>query len=129
MNQERSREAEIRKQEHAKKLKELQRRKENLQQLKEDLYSLFSATNPQKRGKDLETVLNGYFKEFQILIKENFTRTGEPGEGIIEQIDGITILKNILPGFICCRHLRRTSLLKPKLLRKAASRKAASLKP
>lgn len=94
MNQERSREAEIRKQEHAKKLKELQRRKENLQQLKEDLYSLFSATNPQKRGKDLETVLNGYFKEYQILIKENFTRTGEAGEGIIEQIDGIIDIDN-----------------------------------
>lgn len=55
---------------------------------------MFSDINPQKRGKDLEKVLNDYFKEYEILVREDFKRTGEVGDGIIEQIDGIIDLDN-----------------------------------
>lgn len=96
MNQERVRETEIRKKEYIAKMKELQKHKANLQDLKNDLYALFNETNAQKRGKDLEKVLNGYFREHQILVKEDFKRTGEQGEGIIEQIDGIIDVDNTI---------------------------------
>lgn len=94
MNQERLREAEKRKQEYTAKIEQIQKRKANLQTLKSELFSLFAETNAQKRGKDLEKVLNGYFREYEISVKEDFKRTGEQGEGIIEQIDGIIELDN-----------------------------------
>lgn len=96
MNQERDRETEKRRQEHATKIEQIQKRKANLQDLKTELFSLFSETNAQKRGKDLERVLNKYFKEYQMLIVEDFKRIGEQGEGIIEQIDGIIELDNVV---------------------------------
>jgi restriction system protein len=96
MNQERDRETEKRRQEHAAKIEQIQKRKANLQSLKSELFSLFSETNHQKRGKDLERVLNKYFKEYEMLIVEDFKRRGEEGEGIIEQIDGIIELDNSL---------------------------------
>lgn len=94
MNQERRREAEQRKKEYLAKIEQIKKQKANLQNLKNDLFSLFSETNAQKRGKNLEKVLNRYFKEYQISIKEDFMRTGEQGEGVIEQIDGIIELDN-----------------------------------
>ncbi len=96
MNQERDRETDKRRQEHAAKIKKIQERQANLQVLKTELSSLFSETNAQKRGKDLEKVLNKYFKEYELLITEDFKRTGEQGEGIIEQIDGIVELDNTI---------------------------------
>lgn len=89
MNQERLREEERRRQEYVAKIEQIQKHKVNLQKLRNDLFSLFSETNAQKRGKDLEKVLNGYFKEYEISVKEDFKRTGDQGEGVIEQIDGI----------------------------------------
>ena len=96
MNQEREREAEVRKKAYATKIQELQKHKENLRNLKNSLSALFTETNPQKRGKDLERVLNGYFREYQVLVKEDFKRTGDSGEGIIEQIDGIIDVDNTI---------------------------------
>jgi restriction endonuclease Mrr len=57
--------------------------------IKQSLYKLFSETNPQKRGKALEPVLNGLFKTFGILVKEAFEYRGSEGEGVLEQIDGV----------------------------------------
>ena len=82
--------------EYIKKMEELQKHKANLQNLKNDLYALFNEANAQKRGKALEKVLNGYFREYQILVKEDFKRTGEEGDGIIEQIDGIIDVDNTI---------------------------------
>lgn len=96
MNQERLREAEKRKQEYTAKIEQIQKRNANLQKLKGELFALFSNTNAQKRGKDLEKVLNGYFREYEISVKEDFKRTGEQGEGVIEQIDGIIELDNLI---------------------------------
>ena len=89
MKMERESESAKRKEEYLIKMREIQDKRQALEIIKNDFYSLFSDTNPQKRGKDLERVMNAYFSEYQILIKENFTRSGEAGEGIIEQIDGI----------------------------------------
>lgn len=89
MKQERESEQKNRAQDYQKKIDAIKKQQDIKDQIKKDLYSLFGESNPQKRGKKLETVLNSYFKAFNILIKEDFKRTGENGEGILEQIDGI----------------------------------------
>ncbi len=94
MSQERERESNIRKKEYDSKMKELQKDKENRDQIKNEFFLLFSEQNAAKRGKQLEIVLNKYFALYQILLKEDFRRTGEPGDGIIEQIDGIIEIDN-----------------------------------
>lgn len=94
MNQERENETRRRTQEYERKVAEIQKHKANLEAIKKDLFSLFAETNAHQRGKTLEKVLNNYFREFQILVQEDFKRKGEPGEGIIEQIDGIIEIDN-----------------------------------
>lgn len=64
-------------------------RKAKLELIKKDLFSLFGMTDPQKRGKQLEGVLNRLFATGGILIREAFTRVAPTGEGVIEQIDGV----------------------------------------
>ena len=51
---------------------------------------------PQQRGKKLETVLNNLFHAYGILVQEAFHLVGDPGEGIVEQIDGVIELKGAL---------------------------------
>jgi restriction system protein len=84
------REAEERKHREAQleKLKKDVERKRVLEKIKTDLFSLFGITDPQKRGKALEGVLNRLFSVAGVAITEAFTITGSEGEGIIEQIDG-----------------------------------------
>jgi restriction endonuclease Mrr len=64
-------------------------RKSKLEQIKKELYALFSYDDPQKRGKQLEDVLNQLFSVSGILLREAFTRVAPTGEGVIEQIDGV----------------------------------------
>ncbi len=64
-------------------------RKAKLEQVKKDLFALFSVADPQRRGKQLEAVLNRLFASGGILVREAFTRVAPTGEGIIEQIDGV----------------------------------------
>jgi restriction system protein len=94
MHQERDKEHEIRRKERADKIEKIQKRKESLQMVKKELFSLFQQTNFQQRGVLLEKVLNSYFNTYQILVKEDFRRVGENGDGIVEQIDGIVELDN-----------------------------------
>jgi uncharacterized membrane protein len=75
----------LREEEIAKKIQH----KENISKIRNELFSLFSETNPQKRGKKLETVLNNLFKTYGISIREAFTLVGDNAEGIVEQIDGV----------------------------------------
>lgn len=93
MKQEREKEAELRKKEYQNKIEEINKRRENLIKIKDELFSLFSEINPQKRGKLLENVLCKYFKLYDILVKEDFRRNGDQG-GIVEQIDGIIEIDN-----------------------------------
>ena len=37
----------------------------------------------------MEPLLNRLFRSFGILVREEFQRKGEPGEGVVEQIDGV----------------------------------------
>ncbi|MEX2170554.1 MAG: restriction endonuclease [Pirellulales bacterium] len=61
-------------------------------QIKSEMFGLFAETNFHKRGKSLEKVLNALFKSYNILIREDFKRIGNAGEGIVEQIDGVVEL-------------------------------------
>ncbi|MDZ4287354.1 MAG: restriction endonuclease [Prosthecobacter sp.] len=60
-----------------------------LDQVKRDLYALFKVDGPQRRGKQLEEVLNRLFASKDILVREAFVRVASTGEGIVEQIDGV----------------------------------------
>lgn len=90
MNQEREREKQQR---ILAKEAEIAARKQKIQQIenvKKELYALFPLENqPQKRGKQLEHVLNALFSAYGILLKEDFKRVDPEGAGIIEQIDGV----------------------------------------
>lgn len=85
------REAELRRHRahHEMKLAELRRRREDLQSARDELFALFSATDPWKRGKSSEQVLNKLFHVSGILVRESFSLTGEAAKGIVEQIDGV----------------------------------------
>jgi hypothetical protein len=89
MGQEREEERRKRQAEHQAKLHEKHRQREQILLIKNDLFALFKESNPYKRGKALENVLNRLFDADGILIRESFTLTGIEGEGIVEQIDGV----------------------------------------
>ena len=96
MNQERQRERDdrleiLRREQEAKESKERE-----LAGIRKDLFALFSDSNPWRRGKSLEGVLNRYFAASGILISEAITVTGDAGTGIVEQIDGVIILRGSL---------------------------------
>ena len=71
------------------KLAEAQRRRERYAKLKKDFAALFTLSNPQQRGKRSEEVFNELFALGNLLVRQAFTLSGEAGEGIIEQIDGL----------------------------------------
>ncbi len=67
----------------------LRQRQETLDGIRRDLTQLFSMENAHERGILLEDILNRFFQTEGILVSESFTRAGEPGQGVIEQIDGV----------------------------------------
>jgi restriction system protein len=89
MRQEQEAERRKRLEEEKRKVAAQNERKAKLEQVKKDLYALFGLSDPQKRGKQLEDVLNRLFKTTGILVREAFTRVAPTGEGVIEQIDGV----------------------------------------
>ena len=74
------------------KLAEVQRRRERYAKLKKDFAALFTFANPQQRGKCSEEVFNELFALGDLLVRPAFTLSGETGEGIIEQIDGLVTI-------------------------------------
>jgi len=96
MHIEREEERKKRQAEHQVKLEEAQQRRIKLSVLKTNLFSLFSAQNSQRRGKNLEATLNDLFAISGIGVREAFTLCGSQGEGIIEQIDGVIDIDNEL---------------------------------
>ncbi len=68
---------------------EKEKRRNLIQNVKTELFSLFREENPQKRGIALEKVLNDLFACYGISQREAFTIKGKHGEGIVEQIDGL----------------------------------------
>ena len=89
MAMEREKERKERQAEYGAKVEAKRRVADDRRTIKESLYKLFSETNPHKRGKALEPVLNALFKSFGILVKEAFEYRGSEGEGVLEQIDGV----------------------------------------
>jgi len=72
----------------------VQRQKAELAEIHRDLCSLFAVTNPQKRGKKSEKILNRLFRTDGLSVREDFTVVGSEGEGIVEQIDGVVDINN-----------------------------------
>jgi hypothetical protein len=66
----------------------VQKRNSDLEAVKSEFYALFGESDPHKRGKLLEAVLNRLFSVADLIVKEAFTLKGDDGEGIIEQVDG-----------------------------------------
>ena len=75
---------------------EKRERSRRIDVLKKDLFALFSQTDPHKRGKALEGVLDALFREYGLLVREPFTINGGRGEGVIEQVDGLIEMDGIL---------------------------------
>lgn len=65
------------------------RRREKLEIVKRDFFALFSESDPHRRGRALEGVVNRHFEASGIAVRESFTLTGPPGVGVVEQIDGV----------------------------------------
>jgi len=89
MSQEREAEQKKRLAEQHVKIVEVQRQKTKFSAVRRDIFALFGEINCQKRGKDLEGILNRLFEAGGILVREAFTLKGSQGEGIVEQIDGV----------------------------------------
>jgi len=69
-----------------------QRRRDEMGAVRDDLFALFSEQDRQKRGKALEQVLGRLFHTAGIRVREPFCVTGDEGEGVIEQLDGVVAL-------------------------------------
>ena len=72
------------------------KKKEKLEEIRHQLFALFGESNPQKRGKAVEAVLNRYFKASEISVSEAVSIKGAAGDGVVEQIDGVVQLRGQL---------------------------------
>jgi len=72
------------------------KKKEELEEIRCQLFALFGEPNPQKRGKAVEAVLNRYFKASDILVSEAVSIKGAAGDGVVEQIDGVVQMRGHL---------------------------------
>jgi restriction system protein len=77
--------------EHQNKVRAAAERQTSLASLRSDLGRLFGETDPVKRGKALEGVLNRLFATHGISVREAFVLRVD-GQGIVEQIDGVVEL-------------------------------------
>lgn len=67
--------------------------KKKLGELREQLFALFTMDDePQIRGKQLELVLNGLFRAYDVLVHEDFKRRDPDSNTVLEQIDGVIVL-------------------------------------
>lgn len=82
--------------EEKQKAETLRKKRQELDEIKQNIFALFNELNPYKRGKALETVLNRYFKFNDILVSEAITLKGDQGSGIVEQIDGVIQIRGHL---------------------------------
>lgn len=81
---------------HIESLQAKQREAERHGAIKDSLYKLFGESDPWKRGKRLEGILNSLFEFSGFLVREAFTVKGDEGQGIVEQIDGAVELGSVL---------------------------------
>ena len=96
MSIEREQERKQRLADERRKAEALLKRQQEFGDIKQSFFALFGESNPYKRGKDLEAILNHYFKFSGILVSEAITLKGDSGTGIIEQIDGVVQIRGQL---------------------------------
>jgi restriction system protein len=96
MNIERERERQQRQAVYTARIQAKQKEAEENAAIKDSLYKLFAETDPYKRGKRLEGILNKLFSFAGFLVREAFTLKGAEGQGIIEQIDGAVEIEGML---------------------------------
>jgi len=89
MSQERDREVDSRRAEQLQKTSLVRERQAKIAGAKKELFALFAETNPHRRGKALEAVLNSLFRAYDVLVAEDFRRKGGEGNSVEEQIDGV----------------------------------------
>lgn len=92
MADERAREADHRREARQQLELEREERTKRRDDIRRRLFGLFALDDPKQRGALLERILNELFDHFGILVTEAFTRTGDEGEGIVEQVDGVVNL-------------------------------------
>ncbi len=96
INLEREKERKQRQAVYAASVQAKQKETEERAAVRDSLYKLFGETDPHKRGKQLEGVLNSLFSFAGFLVREAFTLKGDDGQGIIEQIDGVVEIDGVL---------------------------------
>lgn len=69
-------------------LEQLKQKRKTKQEIISELSALNQETDTQRRGKQLEGILNRLFESEGILVRESFTINGENNEGVIQQVDG-----------------------------------------
>jgi hypothetical protein len=74
----------------------LSKQRQDLGEIRQSFFALFGESNPYKRAKALEGVLNRYFKTSAISVSEAITIKGDPGIGVVEQIDGVVQIRGQL---------------------------------
>ena len=81
----------MRKHQEAKRREEqsLHEQQARLSDIRKDLNHLFVLNDAHERGRLLEGVLNRLFSSAGVLVRESFARVSQPGEGAIEQVDGV----------------------------------------
>jgi restriction system protein len=89
MRDERDKEAEQIRRQNERRHAEEKRKLAEIDSVKSALFALFSESDPHKRGKALEPVLNRLFAVYDVLIRENFKMKIEGVAGVVEQIDGV----------------------------------------
>lgn len=87
MNIEREREREEGRAARRAEIANRRRQRDEVDQVKRDLFAVFAEADSHKRGKALEGILNRLFTCFGILVREAFA-VKVNGAGVIEQIDG-----------------------------------------
>lgn len=96
INLEREKERKQRQAVYAASVQAKQKETEERAAIRDSLYKLFGETDPHKRGKQLEGVLNSLFSFAGFLVREAFTLKGDDGQKIIEQIDGVVEIDGVL---------------------------------
>ena len=88
MDIERTNERKLRMEEKNRQIANMNQRREKILDLTRELGKLFSLTDPHRRGKQLETILNEAFKAWGISIRESITLQYDDVSGVAEQLDG-----------------------------------------
>ena len=89
MQNEADKEKEVKRKTADEEIKKKQQFNEKIEEIKKEFCALFAPSDPHKRGKLLEKVLNELFKTYGILLKEAFAQYVDDIHGATDQVDGV----------------------------------------